>query len=286
MEQIAKETGEKEPNGVSLIDFYSPEGEKKFQEAVFRSKGGSCIILVHPFYPFFTPSREEFKLESLSEEQKIPLESYLNNLRRIIRRALEKELPILIMERGEVGQFRRNKERDEKVIERIMKDWTKFIGEKFPQKSIFFVITHQGSPEPLLNSDNEERLKVLTDFGNRLKRAGVKKVVIGGSNFGGYNYFGSKYLSANSSTQEGFPVGVLKKYYSSKKDKNAPWKHPFEIISPEGCVSVIIRTLALVEGIDFGISNATYPQRMPNSSQIEKVKTLAGQEIYVVKEEK
>lgn len=273
-----------EGKGIRLTDIYTEEGIRNFSKALELSDG-NCIFLVHAFFPFFQVDHS-----ILEDPRKEKLKNYVDGLKSMVQKARaksrEKKIPVLAMVRGEVGQIRRGSGKKlEKAKERLRKDLGEFI--ELEDDDIFFIVTHQETPIPLLaGKDEREYLhpsglpnykKIIIDFINRLKEAGLSRAVIAGTNLGGDRYFGKDYRSAEHPSMHGIFTDEewkLKDYYASKGKarphlRESDWKHPFEKISPEGCVAEIIRALAY-GGVKVGVSQATYPQKIPKTSQLER----------------
>jgi hypothetical protein len=271
-----------------LLDFNSEKGFAKYKKAL-QSSEGRCLFLVHPFYQFYTKDldKEWSEIEKEIENNK-NLKDYLQKTQQLVENIRQAGIPIFIMIRAPIGHMYRTTKTNSLSIQKLEKQLKKFLNiNNF--KNIFYLVTEQGSPLPLLtrkeensyiyinnlSTPQERNRQIISDFVHKLKNAGLKLALFAGSYFGGKApWFEETYQGATYKPTYG-PFATenwkLKDYYFEKRKGGPRRKHPFEIILPEGCLATAIRMFAY-GGVDkIGITQATYPQTVPKTSQIEKI---------------
>ncbi len=215
----------------------------------------------------------------MKDPQQWQLKRFVDGLKNLIATIQNRgvNLPILILERTEVGQMFKTPEVSSLVEKRIKKSLKDILG--CDRGDFFFTETQQSAPIPLLSPKEHHDLyptgvpdfaKTMENFILKLKNAGLNLALIAGSNFGGTEYFESIYHDAEFNPSDGLfarSKWKLRDFYNQKLYGEA--KHPFQIITPRGCMADVIRSLAKWgEGIKFGVTQATYPQQMPRTDQL------------------
>ena len=269
----ARQESEKK-SGLKLSDIYTEEGYQSFRKDL-ESSQGKCLILVHPFYSFYKEDADAL----LEDPQEWQLKEFVDRLKNLVFAIKDRNvnLPILILERTERGMMHKNAKASSLVTERVEKDLKHILDCN--EGDFFFTETIQGAPVPLLSLTEVEQFrtdgwidhaKVMEDFVLKLKKAGVSHALIAGSNFGGRSFFKPIYRDALYAPTDGLFARSewrLKDFYDQRF--HGEIKHPFQIISPRGCVADVIRSLARWgEGIKLGITQVTYPQQIPRTDQL------------------
>lgn len=260
---IEKRTGvEKELLGLRLFDICTEEGMGAYAEAL-KASGGTSLIGVHVFYPL----KFERPFYDNSNDN---LTGYIKDLGQLINNFSGRKIPILIFERSKAGAMFRTDEFVSEAEGRLRRYLDEVVGLK--GGNIFWAVTQQTSPYPLFSDHKGDIEDKVSGFMKRLEGSGLKKAVLCGSYFGGDDrVYGPDYLAADFIPMKGVFAyrknWLLKDYYIDRLS------HPFKTISPCGCLAEMVRALAFFgEGrIKIGVSDVTFPQRMPTIGSLESV---------------
>lgn len=291
---------EKRPTELKLTDTSTPEGLAYLKSKLATSKG-KCLIMVHPFYGF---KRQEDFNKTLSLPPDEEYKKYISEIVDLLKNFSRNQIPVLIVEDGVLGLQRRdNLQGVEATRSWLQKELVELAN--FSSGEIFYTVSEQGSPSPLVSNTEDSRYRSMEEKGvkdikgnpvkairqpivnfvQKLKDAGLTRAYISGSNLGGYYNFGPEYLSAESGLTEGEfkgTVGVLKEHFANRRNGKEPpggiKQHPFETILPRGCVAEMMRAIAYCD-VDVLPTSATFPQKTPARDQINKVQN----DVYLVK---
>jgi hypothetical protein len=271
----------------NLKDLHNESGIVALSQALEASKG-KCLIVVHPFYSFNGLSKNE-ESEVLNSPDKGNLKDYLSKLGTLIRKFSGQNIPIIVLQDAETGQMDRDNETIDMAKRKVERHMRELFGiEK--NHNMFLVVTENEAPYPLNTQEEENEafrqaqaqnlplsdvMKGLSlTFVDKLKKAGLTTAYFAGMNFGGGPDFGNTYREASQNPTGGHFKDAewkLKDYYQKRKMVGfTDPLHAFEIISPEGCLAGAIRMFAHQDVDNIAVTNATYPEKVPTMSQINK----------------
>lgn len=240
---------------IPLFDLTEPASISLLQDKLKASKG-TAVVLIHPLFTY------DHQLDPLP----LRFQQYLVRLRQLIEKSQNSNIPIIILHQA----ISQNSPNDTDKLSLSTSLAKIGIVSNVP---LFFIVTESSDPSPKRSRfDTQTSRAKTTKLINILQNAGLTKAIIGGESLHG----GADPRRTDVFRPAGFPISghppnpnILPNYYLNRHPVRAEnQRHPFQMITPEGCVASFIKSLAEFPNITIGVSGATSPETIPKTLQL------------------
>lgn len=242
---------------IPLFDLTEPASISLLQDKLKASKG-TAVVLIHPLFTY------DHQPDSLPPR----FQQYLVRLHRLIEKSQNSNIPVIILHQA----ISPNSPNDTDKLSLFTSLAKTGIVSNVP---LFFIVTESSDPSPKRSHFDTQTSEAKTiKFISILQNAGLTKAIIGGESLHG----GADPRRTDVFRPAGFPISghprnskILPNYYLNRHPARAEnQRHPFQMITPEGCVASFIKSLAEFPNITIGVTQVTYPETVPKRSRLIK----------------